>query len=149
MYNLYEQNAFRVSDPTETYIYDILPVAAGLVSISSDDCLRILDPLNLNGPPINSVRKINAVVTCLRAFGEGDAVVVATAGRDGRVVLMDPRSGAKVGEVRSGMSKLLFSKALLYSLVRVWSEFYSEPLLYRSWSNATMLLICLFHCQLS
>ena len=48
-------------------------------------------------------------VTCLEAFGEsggngvvGNAVVVCTAGRDGRVRVLDPRSGAVVGEVGDG-----------------------------------------------
>lgn len=36
----------------------------------------------------------------------GDAAIVATAGRDGRVCLLDPRSGGKIGEVRSGELKI-------------------------------------------
>ena len=102
MYTLDAVETFRISEPADTYIYDIVPVAAGLAVISSDDSLRLLDPLALNGPPLNSVRRVNTDVTCLKALNastEGDALIVCTAGRDGRVCLMDPRSGAKVEEV--------------------------------------------------
>jgi hypothetical protein len=105
MYTLDAVDAFHVSEPAETYIYDIVPVAAGLAAISSDDNFRLLDPLALNGRPINSVRGNNTDVTCLKAVESsagGDAQVVCTAGRDGRVCLIDPRSGAKVAETRTG-----------------------------------------------
>jgi len=51
---------------------------------------------------VNVVNGVNKDVTCLKAIGEGDALLVATAGRDGRVCLVDPRGGGKIGEVRSG-----------------------------------------------
>lgn len=105
MYNLNSTSSFHVSKPAGTYIYDIVPVAGGLASVSSDDSLRLLDPLSLNAGPVNEIKKVNADVTCLKAVsvgGDGDAVVMCTAGRDGRVVLWDPRSGVKAGEVRSG-----------------------------------------------
>ncbi len=106
MYQLNAIESFQISDPADTYIYDIVPVAGGLAVISSDDCLRFLDPLKLGAGPINSVRRINQDVTCLKAMdvieNEGEAVVVATAGRDGRVCLIDVRAGGKVGECISG-----------------------------------------------
>jgi SEL1 protein len=102
MYTLESVDSFHISSPENTYIYDIVPVAGGLATISSDDSLRLLDPLSLNGPPINSVRRVNTDVTCLKALGGDDAVVVCTAGRDGCVKVLDPRSGGVVGEVKSG-----------------------------------------------
>lgn len=110
MYNLNTISSFHVTDPADTYIYDIVPVAGGLASISSDDSLRLLDPLALNAGPVNSIRRVNTDVTCLKALStgaEGDALIVATAGRDGKVCLWDPRSGGKVGEVRSGELRFL------------------------------------------
>lgn len=101
MYTLDAVDSFHISDPANTYIYDIVPIADGFATISSDDCLRLLNPLALNGQPINSIRRVNTDVTCLKALDVGGAVVV-TAGRDGRVCLVDLRTGAKVGEVRSG-----------------------------------------------
>jgi hypothetical protein len=104
MYTLEATDSFRIPTP-DTYIYDIISIAAGVAVISSDDSLRLLDPLALNGAPINSVRMINESVTCLKAFSpnaDGGAEIVCTAGRDGRAVLLDPRSGSRVDEVRSG-----------------------------------------------
>lgn len=104
MYALENISTFRISTP-DTYIYDIVPIAAGLAVISSDDSLRLLDPLALNGAPVNSVRMINENVTSLIAISpnaDGSAEIICTAGRDGKVVLIDPRSGSRVGEVRSG-----------------------------------------------
>lgn len=105
MYTLNAVDSYRISEPADTYIYDIVPVAAGLAAISSDDSLRLLDPLALSGAPLNSIRRVNTDVTCLKAVNtttECDALIVCTAGRDGRVCLLDPRSGSKVGEVRTG-----------------------------------------------
>jgi len=105
MYTLSAVDSFHVPEPKDTYIYDIVPVAAGLAAISSDDSLRLLNPLALSGAPLNSIRRVNTDVTCLKALNtttEGDALLVCTAGRDGRVCLLDPRTGAKVGEVKTG-----------------------------------------------
>lgn len=103
MYTLNPLSSFQISKPANTYIYDIIPVGAGLASISSDDVLRLLDPLNLEGPPVKEIKDANKDVTCLGSLnGENGEPVVVTAGRDGKVVVVDPRSGGVVGSVRSG-----------------------------------------------
>jgi SEL1 protein len=104
MYTFNAIDSFHISEPKDTYIYDLVPVAAGLATISSDDSLRLLDPLSLNGQPKTSIRKINTDVTCLKAIASsaGSRELVCTAGRDGRVCIVDPRSGSKVGEVKAG-----------------------------------------------
>lgn len=105
MYSLSTTSSFHVSDPQSTYIYDIIPVSGGLAAISSDDSLRFFDPTNLDAGPVSSVRRVNTDVTCVKALGRGesgDEWIVCTAGRDGRVAMLDPRTGAKVGEVASG-----------------------------------------------
>jgi hypothetical protein len=115
MYTLDTVDFFQISDPTNTYVYDIVPVAAGLAAISSDDSLRLLDPLALNGAPLNSIRRVNTDVTCLKAINttaEGYALIVCTAGRDGRVCLLDPRTSAKIGEVRTGGLEFHFAYIL-------------------------------------
>lgn len=118
MYTLYAVDSFRISQPADTYVYDIVPVAAGIAAISSDDSLRLLDPASLSGTPLNSIRKVNTDVTCLKTIStsaDGDALVVATGGRDGKVCLFDPRSGSKAGEVRSGeLNYRLSLKLLIY-----------------------------------
>ncbi|KAH8596730.1 WD repeat-containing protein-like protein 89 [Bisporella sp. PMI_857] len=91
MYTLDNFAVHAVTSPENTYIYDILPTALGLVSISSDDKLRLLDPLNLGSPAV--VKKINQDVTSLRVLL--DEGVVVTGGRDGRVEVLDLRSSGK------------------------------------------------------
>lgn len=127
MYTLDTVDFFQISDPTNTYVYDIVPVAAGLAAISSDDSLRLLDPLALNGAPLNSIRRVNTDVTCLKAINttaEGYALIVCTAGRDGRVCLQDPRTSAKIGEVRTG--GLEFHFACILKLIGHFLSFVSQ-----------------------
>jgi SEL1 protein len=105
MYTLSTTSSYHISDPPETYIYDISPVSGCLAAISSDDSLRFFDPTNLDAGPVNSVRRVNADVTCMEVLGSGDCgegSIICTAGRDGKVVMLDPRTGGKVGEVASG-----------------------------------------------
>jgi hypothetical protein len=105
MYTLSTTSSYHISDPLETYIYDFVPVPSGLAAISSDDSLRFFDPTNLDAGPVNSVRRVNADVTCMKVLGSGEfgeGSIVCTAGRDGKVVMLDSRTGAKVGEVTSG-----------------------------------------------
>ncbi|KAL8805172.1 MAG: hypothetical protein Q9200_005538 [Gallowayella weberi] len=71
----------------DTYIYHILPINTQLVSVSSDDALRVIDPqtLNLN----QSSPGIHDGITCLGSLRDRD---VLTAGRDGLVKWIDLRS---------------------------------------------------------
>jgi WD40 repeat protein len=102
MYTLDATDSFRVRDPPDTYIYDIVPTTGGLVTISSDNSLRLLDPLALD-TPLSTVKKINTDITCVVAIGgdDGSGSLIGTAGRDGRLVLTDFRS-QKVGEIKNG-----------------------------------------------
>ena len=104
MYILNTSSSFQITSPANTYIYDIVSIGSHVAAISSDDSLRILNPLALNGAPLSTVKKANADITCLNALEtEGGGVVVCTAGRDGLVNLRDLRSGDEVvGSVRSG-----------------------------------------------
>ncbi|KAL8729014.1 MAG: hypothetical protein Q9166_005015 [cf. Caloplaca sp. 2 TL-2023] len=71
----------------DTYIYKILPINEKVVSISSDDNLRVIDPtaLGLNG----TTQNIHDGVTCLEGFQDRG---VLTAGRDGLVKCSDLRT---------------------------------------------------------
>ncbi len=120
MYTLNTVDSFQIPGPKDTYIYDIVSVAGGLAAISSDDSLRLFDPLALSGAPLNSIRQVNTDVTCLKAIDsltEADALIVCTAGRDGKVCLLDPRSGARIGEVRTGGLLLGLSLACAFASV--------------------------------
>lgn len=100
MYSLNTISSFQIVRPESTYVYDIVAMAGGLAVISSDDSLRLLDPLALNAGPVKEIHDVQKGVTCLQAIAQNN--IVATAGRDGRACLWDPRAGDKVGEVQSG-----------------------------------------------
>ncbi len=131
MYTLNSIDSYKISKPADTYVYDIVPVAGGLAAISSDDSLRFLNPLALSGGPTSEIKKVNQNVTCLKAAGEGDAAVLCTAGRDGKVRLIDLRSGLVAGEVCTG--ELLFVIFFLVFLVALLFHF---------------VLICAVKCKL-
>ena len=120
MYTLNAVDSFQISEPKDTYIYDIVSIAGGLAAISSDDSLRLFDPLALSGAPLNSIRQVNTDVTCLKAINsstEADALIVCTAGRDGKVCLLDPKSGARIGEVRTGGLLLGVSLSCAFAVI--------------------------------
>lgn len=105
MYPLDTVSVFQVTEPTNTYIYDIVPTTAGLATISSDDTLRLLDPLSLDGPALTSVPSVHTDVTCLKVLNsgaDGNSAIICTAGRDGKACLIDSRSSSKVAEVTMG-----------------------------------------------
>lgn len=102
MYTLNCVDSFCIVSPAETYVYDIIPAAGVLAAISSDNILRLLNPLNLSGTPLSSIPKVNLEVTCLKALGNGDSSTICTAGRDGKMRLTDTRNGVHIGEARSG-----------------------------------------------
>jgi WD40 repeat protein len=106
MYHLNCISVFAINSPTDTYIYDVVPVSNGLVAaISSDDSLRVVDPLDLGKGELSLMKDVGKDITCLRGIGSGteeSGTTVVTAGRDGFVKIWDLRSGAKVGEVKSG-----------------------------------------------
>jgi len=125
MYSLNAVDSFQISGPKDIYIYDIVSVAGGLAAISSDDSLRLFDPLALSGAPLNSIRQVNTDVTCLKAINsstEADALIVCTAGRDGKVCLLDPRSGARIGEVRTGVLLLGVSLSCAFAVIHSDSD---------------------------
>ncbi|KAL9038861.1 MAG: hypothetical protein Q9180_002877, partial [Flavoplaca navasiana] len=89
--------AISASLNPDTYIYKILPISTDLVSISSDDCLRVLDPLTLE--VYGSVHGIHDGVTCLSGFRDRLGM---TAGRDGLVKCFDLRTRSTAFELSEG-----------------------------------------------
>ena len=75
------------SSPNDTYIYKILPIGVGLVSISSDDSLRVIDFKTLR--QLDGYHSLHDGITALVALGHQG---VLTAGRDGVVKTTDLRS---------------------------------------------------------
>lgn len=100
MYTLDASSAYAIEKPQGTYVYDIIEVADGIVSISSDDQIRLHNPLSLESDPIYSISKSHAEITCLKAL-DADNSIVVTAGRDGKVRVSDLRQRSTITEVRS------------------------------------------------
>lgn len=106
MYNLSENSTFKVTTPADTYIYDLIQLSNGSVAaISSDDCLRILNPVDLSRGEVSLVKGVGKGVTCASSINAEGGEVVVTAGGDGKVGIWDLRAGGgngRVGELRSG-----------------------------------------------
>jgi len=98
MYTLDASASFAITQPPGVYIYDIASVADGLVSISSDDTLRLIDPTSLHLQPLYTVPKVNHEITCLKVLEENTSII-CTAGRDGKVNILDLRQQLKVAEI--------------------------------------------------
>jgi len=113
MYSLYSSSSFAVTSPADTYIYELSTVANGIASVSSDNILRLHDPLALQ-KPLACVPKIHDEVTVLKTL-DAENSVVCTAGRDGKVKIWDLRNGGLVGEVRCGKFELLICQSSLSS----------------------------------
>lgn len=101
MYILDVTGAFRIDHLPDTYIYHIEPVADEIAVISSDDCLRLINPVSMQGPASNIIPNIHAEVTCLKAL-DGQNGILCTAGRDGLFSIWDLRGNSKVAELKSG-----------------------------------------------
>lgn len=108
MYTFNVIDAFTISDPPGTYIYDIAPVSSGIAIISSDDKIRLLDPLALSKPALSTIERKNAQFTSLTVLDEGNSVI-CTGGRDGSIRAFDLKSGKRVLEVKSGQYNSLIS----------------------------------------
>lgn len=116
MYQLDSNAVFKLEG--NTYIYDIQPVAGSIVFISSDNNLRVVDPLALNSAPLATFRDVHNGVTCLKAL-ESDNSTVVTAGSDGKVNVFDLRlakTAAKVATFQTGKYK--FSNFQIFKLLK-------------------------------
>lgn len=83
----------------DTYVYEVIPFGDRLVSISSDDSLRLVEPQTLQYIP--DCTSVHDGVTCLKAIqGRG----VLTAGRNGVVKCTDLRTNTTAQEISKGTS---------------------------------------------
>lgn len=90
--------------PADNYIYSIAASAPGcFAAISSDDSLRVFDAANLDRVSVIS-RKTHNVVSSLRSWTAGDAQLLVTGGREGKVKVWDVRAGNAVVEMETGES---------------------------------------------
>ncbi|KAL8774046.1 MAG: hypothetical protein Q9209_001154 [Squamulea sp. 1 TL-2023] len=91
--------ASSTSLDSSTYIYKLVAINTYLVSISSDDNLRVLDPRTL--ALRENINTVSRGITCLNGFQDRDFLI---AGRDGLVKCLDAREKRmtfRFGEVNS------------------------------------------------
>lgn len=104
MRTLNEVASSNLSLPPDTYIYSVLPIGlpstspTQLAALCSDDSLRLISP-DLSLSTLKTHANVNASVTCANRFSD-DGNLIATAGRDGLVRVLDARSGSVVAEAR-------------------------------------------------
>jgi len=110
MYTLDACASFAITQPPGVYIYDIVSVADGIISISSDDTLRLIDPTSLHLQPLYTVPKVHYEITCLKVLDENNSIV-CTAGRDGKVNILDLRQRLKVAEIHTSQATSVLSLA--------------------------------------
>ena len=90
-----------LSLPINSYIYCIKPVGRNLAAISSDDSLRVFDPVTLQVSADRVFENAHAGVVCLENVS-ADTESVVTAGRDGYVRCWDLRIGKRTVELKDG-----------------------------------------------
>lgn len=100
MYTLDATESYEIEKPKGTYIYDIIEVADGIVSISSEDSLRLIDPRSLSSEPLYTIPKLHNEITCLKALDTANSIVCTT-GRDGKVRITDLRQRSRIAELSS------------------------------------------------
>lgn len=94
----------NLSLPPDTYIYSILPIGPPstspiqIAALCSDDSLRLVFP-GLSPSTLKTYSNVNASVTCASRFSD-DGNLIATAGRDGLVKVLDIRTGTVVALAR-------------------------------------------------
>lgn len=87
----------------DTYIYRIISGYERLLSISSDDSLRLIDRHTLQHAPPYTFSQIHHGITCLGALEDRG---ILTAGRDGVVKCTDPRTSKSALDISKGTSFL-------------------------------------------
>ncbi|MCJ1398340.1 hypothetical protein MMC11_001538 [Xylographa trunciseda] len=97
--------------PINSYIYSIKAVGPSLAAISSDDSLRVFDPVTLQINSDHVFENAHAGVTCLENVGPS-AESVFTAGRDGYARCWDLRSGKKTVELKDDKAAPILSLAV-------------------------------------
>lgn len=96
MYSLSPRDEHRFAP--DVWVLDLARTpTGGLVSISSDQSLSLLDPADLGRGPVRRLATGHGNLTTLRVFGES---VVCTAGEDGGVEVWDVRAASRVAQFR-------------------------------------------------
>ncbi|KAI0021156.1 WD40-repeat-containing domain protein [Xylariomycetidae sp. FL0641] len=98
MYPLTCVDGYKIPLREEVFMLDIIPLAAGPATISSDQKLSAFNPASLKTGPVLDLVTHHGNITCARAFDTGNSVV-CTAGEDGSVSIWDLRKDPRQAEV--------------------------------------------------
>ncbi|KJR81069.1 WD domain protein [Sporothrix schenckii 1099-18] len=112
MYHLAVADEYQFPGSTPPYVLDLIPLASGLASISTDGKLSLFDPARIGAGPKRSFATSHGNLTTARAFDTAGCVL-ATAGGNGTVALWDlrdaaqgPQASAKVGSADANVMSL-------------------------------------------
>ena len=94
--------------PENSYIYQVLPIGSYLAAISSDDSLRLIDPVSLQANPQADFRNVHDGVTSMRAPGRSSDVLV-TSGMDANVKGWDLRTRSRTTAFQSSTASIPLS----------------------------------------
>ncbi|KAK4673119.1 hypothetical protein QC763_109000 [Podospora pseudopauciseta] len=90
MYQLTAVDGYKYPKP-DTYVPEILPIAAGLAAIASDQTLSLFDPTRLNAGPLKQITTDHGNLTCAKVYDPAESIV-CTAGENGTVSIWDFRT---------------------------------------------------------
>ncbi|KAL1903235.1 hypothetical protein Sste5346_000520 [Sporothrix stenoceras] len=112
MYHLAGADEYQFPGSTPPYVLDLIPLASGLASISTDGKLSLFDPLRIGAGPKRTFTTSHGNLTVARAFDTAGCVL-ATAGENGTVTLWDlrdsatgPQASVKVGSADANIMSL-------------------------------------------
>lgn len=89
MYQLINTEGYKYPGQ-ETYVLDILPIAAGLVATASDQTINLFDPLRLSQGPIKKIRTDHGNLVAAEVYSAVESVVCTT-GQNGTISVWDLR----------------------------------------------------------
>jgi WD40 repeat protein len=98
MFNLDCVDGFKYPGLDEVYVLDIIPLAQGPATISSDQKLCFFNPLSLRLGPVKTLQTRHRNLTCAKKYDLGGSII-ATAGEDGSISMWDLRQDATQSEV--------------------------------------------------
>ncbi|KAI1003226.1 hypothetical protein K3495_g4976 [Podosphaera aphanis] len=114
MYSLSAIDTVHLAPASNLYIYDVLSLSSGLITLCSDDTIRLLDPHALSGA-CRVLKDVGESVTCFKPIDNDK--LVAVAGRNGTINIWDVRggrsndSGCLAGQVRADDNSAILSVA--------------------------------------
>ncbi len=104
MYQLAGADEYRFPGAEAPYVLEVIPVASGLATISSDGKLALFDPQQISAGPKRSYNTPHDNLTAAREFDVASSVV-ATAGSNGSVALWDLRDSAQGPQVNIAVGR--------------------------------------------